>query len=285
MKPFLSIDLTENKNNTQPNNSEFLAAQPSEALLQAHSLSLQQAEDTLKASKLPMGLRILQNVCGCIGLVMFFALLRALGQVSLAKAYENAPWLPWIAGSLILVWAILTIASVVRSKSVLETDESIQKLEHLKQANEAIFTELGVPANATTVDILVFYYKIKNGKLKVTEKGMQMTPYLNPIFHVFADEENLYLADLTGKYAFPRSSLVAIHTVKKQTGIAGWNKPVAHNKGIYKQYKIGCNQYGNIFCKCHHILEVNHNGTPFGIYIPDYELPVFESLTGLKAES
>ena len=284
MKPFLSINLTENKKNTEPNGSEFFVAKPSDALLQAHSLSLGQAEDTLKQSKLPLGLRILQNVCGYVGLVMLIGLMRALSEVTILEAYENAPWLLWIGGSLLLIWGVLTIASVVRSKSILETEESIQKLEHLKQANQAIFAELGVPANATTVDILVFYYKMKKGKLKVTEKGMQMTPYLNPIFYVFADEENLYLADLTGKYAFPRTSLVTIHTVKKQTGITGWNKPIGYNEGIYKQYKIGCNQYGNIICKRHYILEVNHNGTPFGIYIPDYELPVFESLTGLKAE-
>ena len=41
---------------------------------------------------------------------------------------------------------------------------------------------------------------------------------------IFSDENYLYIANLEGKYAFPLSSLVSIHTVKKRIRIAGWNK-------------------------------------------------------------
>ena len=34
----------------------------------------------------------------------------------------------------------------------------------------------------------------------------------------------------------------------------------------------------------YYILEVVHNTETYGIYIPCYELPVFEELTGLRAE-
>lgn len=284
MKPFLGIDLTTDKKNDRPNGTEFLVAQPSAAVRQAYDKSLQQAQDTRKQSKLPLPLRIVQSICCCLGLAFLVGIMKGMGTVTIQEAYANAPWIFWITGGVLLIWAVLAIAGALKSKSVLETEENVQTLGHLEQMSNVILAELGVPANATTVDILTFFYKMKNGKPKVTEKGMQLAPYLNPVYEVFADEENLYLANLEGKYAFPLSSLVAIHTVKKQTIITGWNKPVDFNKGIYKQYKLTNNQYGSIFCKCHHILEVNHNGQSYGIYIPCYELPVFEKLTGLTAQ-
>ena len=94
-------------------------------------------------------------------------------------------------------------------------------------------------------------------------------PYLNPVFKIFSDTNCLYIANLEGKYAFPLSSLVSIHTVKKRIRIAGWNKEIGFKQGVYKQYK----------------LEVYHDGVSLGIYIPCYELPIFEELTGLKAET
>ena len=36
----------------------------------------------------------------------------------------------------------------------------------------AVYTELSVPDDAKDIDILSFFYKIKDGKIKVQEKGM-----------------------------------------------------------------------------------------------------------------
>jgi len=112
---------------------------------------------------------------------------------------------------------------------------------------------------------------------------LQIAPYDNPIFHVFADSENLYFANLEGKYAFPLSSIKAINTVKETIRILEWNKDEQYNKGIYKEYKLREDDYGCIHSKCYHVMEIEHNGELWGIYFPCYELPTFEQLTGLKA--
>ncbi len=286
MKPFLGIDLTTDKKNQQCNGAEFIVAQPSAAMRQAFNRSSKRAEETLEKSKLPRTLRIGQRICGAVGVLIFVGILRGLGDadgVSFGQAYKNAAWLFWLGGGCLLVWGLLTLLSHQKAKTVLGTEESTHVLTNLEGVCDAIYSELSVPPFAKEVDILSFYYKVKGGNIKVCEKGLQMAPYRNPRFRIFADSENLYIANLEGKYAFPLSSIV-IRTVKKHIRITGWNKDESFNEGIYKQYKLTRDQYGCIHCRSYYILESNRNGETWGIYIPCYELPVFEAITGLKAQ-
>ena len=141
-----------------------------------------------------------------------------------------------------------------------------------------------VPETSKEVDILIFFYKIKNGEIKVCEKGMQYAKYLNPIFNVFCDQENLYLANLEGKYAFPLSSIKRVRTVKKKIVIASWNKDVSFKDDIYKPYKLTDDNYGAIHCKQYHIIEIEKDGEIFGIYFPSYELPAFKEVLGTEVD-
>lgn len=102
---------------------------------------------------------------------------------------------------------------------------------------------------------------------------------------VMSTEESAQtFSNLEGKYAFPRSACVAIHTVKKHIRVASWNKSINLNKGIYKPYKLTTDNYGAVHCQYYHILEIRQNGEAWGLYFPCYELPTFEALTGLKAQ-
>ena len=280
MKPFLGIDLTTDKNNEQNNGMEFLVQTPSAALSDVLETSSEKAEQTIDNAKLPLPLRVIRIICGIAALLLIRGILGA--DVSLAEGYANAPGIYWGAGICAVIWLVLQLWGKQKSKAVLETEESVQVLSHLDSAENAIYANLEVPNTAKEVDVLFFFYKIKNGTYKPVEKAM--ATHFNPIFKVFRDAENLYLASLDGKYAFPLSDIVKIHTVKKNIVIAEWNKEEAQKKGIFKQYKISEDQYGGIHCKYYHILEVAHPNGPFGIYIPCYELPVFEEMTGLKAE-
>ncbi|MBP1576216.1 MAG: hypothetical protein J6A68_01660 [Oscillospiraceae bacterium] len=287
MKPFLGIDLTTDKKNEQMNGAEFLILKPSPAMARSLEDSSEKADETIEQSKLPLPLRICQWICGATSAIIAIGIIKGLGKhdgVSLAQAYENAAWLFWLAGGCLLVWGILKIASVQKEKTVLGTEESSFALANFEGVCDAIYSELSVPADAKEVDILSFFYKIKDGNIKVCERGMQIAPYLNPIFKVFADSENLYIANLEGKYAFPLTSFTAIHTIKKHIRIISWNKEEGHKEGIYQQYKLTTDDYGCVHCKYYYILEFENNGESWGIYIPCYELPFFEGITGLKAK-
>ena len=272
MKPFLGIDLTNDKRNGENNGLEFLVQTPSPALANALEQSTEKAESTTQRAKLPLVFRIVQYICGFAALLIGVSILKA--DVDFVEGYHNAPEIHWIGAVCAVVWLALWAWGKLKSKSVLEADESAQTFSHLEKTAEAVYNELSVPAGAQTVDVLMFFYKIKNDEIKVQEKGL--IQYLNPEFKLFADDENLYLANLEGKYAFPLSSVVKLHTVKKHIRIAGWNKDDGFNQGIYKQYKLTADKYGMIHCKQYHILEIAHEGENYGIYIPCYELPAFE---------
>lgn len=277
MKPFLGIDLTLNKKNEQFNGDEFLVQKPSSALSKSLEASTDKAEKTIENSKLPLPLRIVQFICGIAALLIASSILKA--DVSLTEGYHNAPGLFWAAGVCAVLWLILWLCSKQKAKTILDTDESTQTFSHLDGVANAVYAELAVPDDAKDIDVLSFFYKIKDGEIKVQEKGMQVFQYFNPEFKIFSDEGNLYLANLEGKYAFPLSSIVKMHTVKKHIRIAGWNKDEKFNNGIYKQYKLTTDNYGCIHCKQYYILEINHQGDSYGIYIPCYELPVLEEYT------
>lgn len=286
MKPFLGIDLTNDKKNDQLNGDEFLVAKPSPMLTQSLERSSENVEETIEKSKLPLAIRIGHWICGAVGTIIAIGIIEALSgedSVSLSQAYQNASWLFWLGGACLVVWALLKLISVRKEKNILETDENSQVFDNLDKTCEAIFSDLSVPPDAKEMDVLSFFYKVKDDNIKVVEKGLQIAPYMNPIFHVFADSGTLYFANLDGKYAIPLSAIKAIKSVKKTICITGWNKDEAHNKGIYKQYKLGENNVGSIICKNYHVLEFEHNNTQWGVYLPCYELPIIEELTGLTA--
>ena len=288
MKPFLGIDLTTNQKNEQMNGEEFVVAKPNLSLTQSLESSSENVDETIEKSKLPLPIRIGHWICGAVGALVAMGIIKALGRedgVTLSEAYQNASWLFWLGGACLVVWALLKLVSMRKEKSVLETEESSQALNNLDKTCEAILADLKVPQDSREIDILFFFYKVKNDSIKVCEKGLQIAPYINPIFHIFTDSENLYLANLEAKYAIPLSQIKAIKSIKKTIRITEWNKDEAFNKGIYKQYKLSEDNYGCIICKGYHILEFEHENELWGIYFPCYELPVIEELTGLKADN
>ena len=286
MKPFLGIDLTTNKKNEQMNGEEFVIAKPALSLTQSFESSSENVEETIEKSKLPLPIRIGHWICGTVGAAVAIGILKALVEedsVTLAEAYQNASWLFWLGGACLVAWAVLKLISVRKEKNVLETEEGSQAFNNLDKTCDAILADLKVPQDSKEIDILSFFYKLKGEENKVCEKGFQIAPYINSIFHIFADTENLFLANLEGKYAIPLSAIKGIKSIKKTIRIMEWNKDEEFNKEMYKQYKLSEDNYGCIICKSYHILEFEHNNDLWGIYFPCYELPVIEEITGLKA--
>ena len=217
MKPFLGIDITTNRKNEQLNGNEFLILKPSEILSQTLDKTTEQKDAIIKNSKLPLLLRIIKSICLFLAFICVSGLLRA--RVSLAEAYHNAPWIFWLLPICVILFILLTVCEKVKSHQVLDTDENQHALATHDRVMKDIFAELAVPDNAKDVDVLSCYYTERNGKIKAIEKGLQLHQFANLIFKVYRDNENLYLVNCDGKYAFPLSSLSSIRMVKKHTVI------------------------------------------------------------------
>ena len=212
MKPFLGIDITTNRKNERLNGNEFLILRPSEILSLTVATTTEQKDVIIQKSKMPLLLRIIKSICLFLAFICVSALLRA--RVSLAEAYHNAPWVFWLLPICVILFVLLTICEKVKSHQVLDTDENQHALATHDRVMKDILAELAVPDNAKNVDVLSCYYTERNGKIKAIEKGLQVHQFSNLIFKAYRDNENLYLTNCNGKYAFPLSSLSSIRTVK-----------------------------------------------------------------------
>jgi len=286
MKPIFGIDRTKDHKNDAMNNVAFVACHTSPSLSQGLARLSEQAESTSERAKLPRVLRIIQLISGFLALVTIMGTVRALtgeDRISLSQAYRNAPGLFWVAGIALVLWGVLKVMSLKTQKEVLESEEGVRAFEDLESICEAIFSELSAPKGTPEVDVLSFVYKIKDNEVKAITLGV--TSYVNAVFRIFADKEALYLVNLEARYAFPRDSFRAIHTVKKMISIDEWNKDMDVRDERYKPYKLSLTDTNIVNCKWYHILEIEYEGETYGLYFPSYELPIFESLTGLRAES
>lgn len=284
MKPFFSVDRTENKKNMTHNSACFAAAAVSEPVRRSLGQAAEQSVKQENRAKLPAPLRFIQGASGFVAALLFISIIRALGGVTILEAYANAPGLFWIMGGCALVWAVLACLSAnVRKRVTAEEDFSISGLR-LDKAMEAAFQELGVPQGAKDVDVIAITHRWKNGKLKLHTKGMEMSPYRNVPFKVFVRENKLCLADLENRYEIDLQSLKCLRSVKKSVTPTGWNKPEAPNEGFYKPYKLSVDQYNRILMKRHGLLEFSHNGEDWAIWLPPYELNYISALTGLKIQ-
>lgn len=284
MKPFIGVDITENKKNKNINGEEFVVKAVSQMQKQAFENAQEDAFDLIEEAKIPLILRIVQGACGVIGAILLSGIVKSVGDVSLAEGYQNSPWIFWACGACLAVWAILKILSTKKQKETLGTDTGENVTRALETISKNIYNELNVPESAPAVDILGFTYKMKDGEPKAKETGLSITPYLNIEFRAFIEDGNLILVDLENKYAFPLASLQSISKVNKSIRIPSWNKEEVYNKGEYKKYKLNADNTGCIHVKPYYILELLHNGEVWGIYFPSYELSTFEELIGLKAE-
>ena len=73
-------------------------------------------------------------------------------------------------------------------------------------------------------------------------------------------------------------------TVNEKIAVPDWNKDTPPTKGEFKQFELTVDNLNRIIVPGYHILELDCNGEKWGIYFPCYELPTFESITGLSAE-
>lgn len=284
MKPIFCIDVTNNKKNDILNGSEFISRTLSAQKLKDYEEKQDSLEEAVEKSKIPLWLTIVKYLCAFFFLIVLGAVAKSRENLTIPEQFENAPGLFIAAIVCAVAWVIIQILSKRKETKVLKEEKAEDQVEELKKDEKIIFEELEVPNTARSVDILMFRYKVKKEKIVPYVSGLQTTAYICLDAKAFADEEGLHLADISSVYTFKKSEIKAIRTVAKRISIANWNKDEDPRKGEFKPYKMAVNNYGDVFFKPYHILEVEHDGQLYGIYFPPYELDVFERLTGMAAE-
>lgn len=286
MKPIFAIDITTDKKNEKWNSDLFIAASAESTAQESLKQHTETVEKKLEVSaKLPLPLRIIRTVCGYLFLAVLLGILRAVPNVGLRQGYKNAPFLFWLCGALLLVFAVLQIWSWKRSNKVLKSEDTQKVLQNIQQSIDEIHRTLQVPQDAIDTDLLIFHYKMKNGNPIAKAVGFSTTEYTNIEVKLFVRDGVLCVADNEHRYEFPLESLKRIRTVKKRIAVPFWNKEKNFDQEPYRQYKITSNNLGLIFFKTYYILELERDGETHGIYFPVYELPTLKALLKMYPEA
>lgn len=280
IKPIFGIDVTDDKKNSVFDGDEFITRTASKQRVEEYESKRENLEQTLEKSKLPLWLQIVEGLCS----VFFLLVLVATAKAGFNTAMKNAPYLV-ISGALCgVIWLILFLVSKVREKKVLKEECADQKAGAVFEDYKSLQSELDVPGNAAEMDVLVFRYKLKNGKLRPHASALQSTAYMNVSVRIFADSDTVHIAELENVYSFKKSEISAITVVKKRISVSNWTKDEDPRKGRFKPYKMTVMNTGDVSFKPYYILEIIHEGQLFGLYFPCYELETVEKITGLKAD-
>lgn len=284
MKPIFGIDVTTNRKNKIWNGSEFIISEISEEKIENYNDISNDFLETLEKAKLPIWLSILKTICGLGSFIIWGGILNGSLEIGIENAYQNAPWIFWLGGVLVLGYILLSTKAKKLRKMVFEKECIADKNSDLDKIVKEMLDDLGVPEEAREVDVLGFGYKIKNEKIVACELEFSLSKYRNYHYKLFLKDDKLCLADIECVYGFNLSEIKGIKTINKKINIYPWNKEEGPREGIYKKYKMTVNNYGYVFVKPYYILEIEHNGEEYGLYFPCYELEYFEKLTGMKAE-
>lgn len=282
MKPFYGIDRTENKKNTCHEGDCFIAASVSGMAGDALTRAAEQTVAAQKRASLPVPLGIVHKGAGLIAALLFFGIIRGLRNVTLLQAYENAPGLFWTLLGCAGAWLVLTAVGGVIRKKAESTEEFAAAVRRMEQGVEAAFRELGVPQNAKAVDVICIRHRWKNGKMKPVANGMEISEYISEPFQTYVQGGKLCLANVEHRYEFDLREIKCLRNVKKHLYSQGWNKDESFREGFYKPYKLTADNYGRIHMKRYGILELEHAGESWGIWLPPYELNYIAALTGLN---
>ena len=282
MKPFYGIDRTENRKNTFREGDCFIAASTSRAVSSAMERAAEGAAVQLRKSKLPFPLGGIRTVCGWAAALLLFSIIRALRNVTLLEGYENAPFLFWLTGICGAVWLVLTVIGAVIRKNVQATEDFTVAVKRVEDQVDAAFRELGVPQDAKDVDVIAISHRWKNGKLKPAAYGLETSERTTEPFKVFLREDRLCFATPEHRYEFRLSELQVLRSVKKHIYSKGWNKEEDYDEGFYKPYKLTVDNYGRIHMRSYGLLELEHEGIRWAIWLPPYELNYISALMGLK---
>lgn len=171
MTPLFCVDITENRNNDRINgcDTELLVQKTSDLLSSSHDRLLERAKTVEGHARMPAFLVLIWYLCAILTLLIVLAVIKNLSTLSLARMFLNAPWMFFACPICAVVWLVLTLLARRREKTVLGSEEAARTASRLESSQKAIFDELGIPADAAAVDVLLFRYVVRNGQIRPKE--------------------------------------------------------------------------------------------------------------------
>lgn len=239
--------------------------------------SYEQREQFEKKASLPVLLSIIKIISLFCGTCITCGILQS--DVSFSEGYRNAPELFWAAPICWIVFVVLTLFGRSRVKKTAESEEFANHMESTISAVDEAREYLRIPDDAPEIDILMFQYTEKNGKIK--QKNFFASSYINQNVSIYTKNGFLYMSDIRVVLEIPLSSLKNACIQKGKASFPNWNKETPFNSPEYKQYKIFSNNQGTYFSKYYSIYIQDIRGE-FEFFIPVYDIDTFKKVTGIE---
>ena len=209
---------------------------------------------------------VLSYILYGIAAVIVIGILRA--RVSLSTAFQNAPYLFFIAPVALLAAIALTLYQRAKIKKMVESDDFHAVLQENESAANRARELLSIPKSARSTDLLSDFYEIKKGK----RKNPLPFDFLPLEVYLYADEENLYIADSTVVSTFHLSDIVKLERIEKKVTLGDRNKEDPISSDRYKPYGIKADGNGYYRIKYYYSLQLNTVHGEFELLFPPYEI-------------
>ena len=160
MKPFIGIDITENKKNDEINGKEFVAQETSKALYEAYDKATDEVGVFHKKATMPVWFRIMHKLIGVGALIVSTSIVKIVlnndGIETFIKVVKEMPWFILVGVACWAVFGCMTLIGRKKIKEIAESDEFNHSQSKAETLSNSIYAELGVPPQAPFVDILSF---------------------------------------------------------------------------------------------------------------------------------
>ena len=277
MKNIFDVNLSAEEQNYK----KFIVKEIPEELQSKHD-TMTDTLQTIQTNYIgPLWLNIVYYILAFLAVIMGTSLVVSIIKVGFSTAYQNAAWVFYVGGICIIAAVALFIYKRYKTKNI-ENDPAVQaKFDESTKLTDQSYEYLHIPADAEDIDVFSQITLIKRNKVK---QLTSLYKYTNFVCKIFKDDYNLYIADTNMVCAFPLNSFTGIVTVNKNATFCNWNKEETFNKGIYKQFKIRCNNYGTFFVKPYFSVRLNAFKEEYEIVIPAYELQTFLKYINLNVK-
>ena len=284
MKPIFCTDITVDKHNTVINGSEFITNSISEEKRAEMDARADELQNLINQAKTPGWMVTLRSVAGFGSLIMAMNLF----QVVMEKGFSALFAADQIMGTSICLgavalWFYLDRQGKMRVKKMENNPELKAKNNALEVEIAMTMHEMGVPVNAKAMDVLVFNYKTKDGKVEPVSPAMLPQIYMNFECKAFDGGDSVSIADSENVYTFKKSDIKMLRVVDAKSTVYSWNKQEEPTSSKYAMYGVSLNKMGMATTSSYYVVEIEKDGETFGLYVPCYEAEILREVFGFDS--
>lgn len=278
MKNIFEFDISDGRTEAPSPNLVFVSARVDSDTDRKTEEAASLVSQKIKSSSMPAlfgFLKLLLLLVGFLGLMRFFL---PDDSGNFEQHYAAFPAGFFVSAGLVLLGGGLWVFEILLAKRQASDPELKRLTAELDACMRQCVLQLGAPENAHEIDVLLFFYREKNGKRK---KANIFNDFSNMAIKAWQKDESLFFCDCETAWEFPLSEIKSVHKINKRVMLSDWNKKTPPNKGKFKQYKM-CHSGLGVSMKYYWAVRLERQGEIYEFFVPCYEIEPILELTGLK---